>query len=70
MPRATATPTAPISIARLAETLGINRMYLSGLLDGMGIETVRGEKNSKAIPVCHIPEIERTIQRLTAVKCG
>jgi hypothetical protein len=64
------TSTDLISIARLAEQLGINRMYLSGLVDGMGIETPRGDKNSKAIHPRHIPEIERTIQRLTAVKRG
>jgi hypothetical protein len=59
-----------ISITRLAEKLGVNRMYLSGLVDGMGIETSRGGQNSKAIHPRHIPEIERTIRRLTAVKRG
>jgi hypothetical protein len=68
MPQATSTDL--ISIAQLAELLGVNRMYLSGLVDGMGIETPRGEKNSKAIHPRHIPEIERTILRLTAVKRG
>jgi hypothetical protein len=68
MPQATST--TPISITRLAEKLGVNRMYLSGLVDGMGIETIRGEQNSKAIEARHIPEIERTIRRLTAVKRG
>jgi hypothetical protein len=63
-------PTNLISITRLAEKLGVNRMYLSGLVDGMRIETRRGGQNSKAIHPRHIPEIERMIRRLTAVKRG
>jgi hypothetical protein len=59
-----------MSITRLAEKLSVNRMYLSGLVDGMGIETTRGGQNAKAIQTRHIPEIERTIRRLTAVKRG
>jgi hypothetical protein len=61
---------ALVSITRLAESLGVNRMYLSGFVDGMGVQTVRGEQNSKAIEARHIPAIRHAIERLTAVKRG
>lgn len=68
MPR-TASATL-ISITRLAAHLDVNRMYLSGLIDGLGVETVRGGQNSKAIHVTSIPLIEAKLDELTAVQRG
>ncbi len=58
-----------ISITRLARELKLNRMYLSGLIDGMGVVTSRGPKNAKAVQIGDVSRIQSHI-RLTAVDCS
>lgn len=59
-------PDDAVSLRSLAEELTVNRHYLSGLVDGMGVRTYRGPKNSRNVRRADVPRIQKRLELLAA----
>lgn len=59
-------PEDAVSLRALAEELTLNRHYLAGLVDGLGIRTYRGPRNAKNVRRADVPKIRKRIELLAA----
>lgn len=63
-------PTEWIALRSLAEKWSVNRVWLSGLVGGMGITTSRGRHNETLVKLGHVAAIQERVKLLTVVNSG